>query len=66
MFRNVWSDLGMAGIDTYIVQMELQLAVSAATSGDARQAWQFASGHRFLLVGTIVPITLLFLPAPAC
>ena len=52
MFRNVWSDLGMAGIDTYIV--------------DARQAWQFASGHRFLLVGTIVPITLLFLPAPAC
>jgi hypothetical protein len=62
MFRKVWSDLGMADIDTYIarVQRELQVAVSAATSGDTRQAWQFASDHRFLLVGTIVPITLLF------
>jgi len=62
MFRKVWSDLGMADIDTYIarVQRELQVAVSAATSGDTRQAWQFASDHRFLLVGTIVPITLIF------
>ena len=62
LFRKVWSELGMTDIDDYIarVQRELQVAVSAATSGDTRQAWKFASDHRFLLVGTIVPITLLF------
>ena len=39
---------------------ELQTALAAATSGDARQAWRFAAEHRFLLVGTLVPLTLLF------
>ena len=52
----------MQDIDDYIaqVQRELGSAVAAATSGDTRLAWQFATDHRFLLVGTIVPVTLLF------
>jgi len=62
MFRSVWSELGMADVDAYIdrVGIELNTAVSQAVSGNTAPAWAFAREHRALLVGTIVPITLLF------
>ena len=66
MFRNVWSELGMADIDAYIgrVGYELSRATQTALGGDTRLAWQFARDHRALVVGTLVPLTLV-LRSPA-
>ena len=62
MFRNVWSELGMADVDAYIerVGIELNSAVSQAVRGNTAPAWAFAREHKALVIGTVVPITLLF------
>jgi len=68
IFRQVWGDLGMADIDSYIdrVKYELGHAIVAVGRGDSSPAWAFARSHRGLLIGTIVPALVLFrVPAAA-
>ncbi len=66
IFRRVWSEFGFEEIDRYIytIQQEFKLAVTDAGSGDFSKAKAFASEHRTLLFGTLVPMTLL-LRSPA-
>ena len=66
-FRRVWSELGMDEIDEYVkqIQREMRHAMhQAGTKGDFGPGWAFAREHRALLLGTLVPITLL-LRSPA-
>ena len=62
IFRTVWSELGFQDIDAYLqrLQLELQQALVSGARGDFGPAWSFACQHRFLLVGTIVPVALVF------
>ena len=53
----------MKDVDAYIarVQYELGEAVGMAVKQqDTRLAWQFASNHKALLIGTVVPLTIVF------
>jgi hypothetical protein len=60
-FRRVWSELGMADIDAYVAQMqrEMRQAVGAGVKGDYGPGWRFAREHRSLIIGTLIPVTLL-------
>lgn len=61
-FQRVWADLGMGDIDDYIKQIQLEMgqAVGSATKhGDFGPAWSFAAKHRGLIIGTLLPVTLL-------
>ena len=61
IFRQVWSELGMAEIDAYIarIQTELHTAIAYAGRGDRSLAWRFAREHRAIIIGTIAPAVLL-------
>lgn len=62
VFRGVWNELGLADIDEYLLrtQREFAHAMAAASSGNLGPARQFASDHRALLLGTIVPVVAVF------
>ena len=61
VFRRVWSELGLDEIDEYVkeIQREMGRALGQAGQGNFGPAWEFARQHRALVLGTLVPITLL-------
>ena len=61
IFRQVWSELGFDEIDIYIkqIQREMHHAMSQAGQANFGPGWEFAHKHRALLLGTLLPITLL-------
>jgi hypothetical protein len=62
IFRQVWSELGFDEVDEYVrqIQKELHHAMTeAGANANFGPGWEFAVRHKALVLGTLLPITLI-------
>jgi hypothetical protein len=62
IFRQVWSELGFDEVDMYVKQIQKELhhaMTEAGANANFGPGWEFAVRHKALVLGTLVPITLI-------